>query len=370
MSENTIDSSNVIVDSPDTDRETDVKELNKLQKGLNNEPTRPQFKKKLVGGLDEEEVTKYIEYIEGRLKQLEQNNRRATENLYILKNRINTELEEKNKLKEALRQTIESAQKFEEEQQALEQFLLEAKLKNEQSKELENELEDNNNSAVKEENDRLAEDIEKLKEILNQSDLELEQLRQDKDILEKDNTLMKAKTIELENKLSAKDYKINEVNRVCQDIKQELEIEKSCSEKSNMDLLIFKQKIISLEQTIGEKLEELEDQRISKERIEQELALEKSKMLGYRINGFKEELSDMYKKIEALEEEASQSIESNIYFHQQLEIQQNRADKAENDLESFMNLLTGAKEKFYSERNPFGDQISQLVETEKCDEHV
>lgn len=441
MSENTIDSSNNIGDVQDTSRETDMKEFKKLQKRLNHESIRHQFKKKVVGGLDEEDVTKYIEYIEGRLRQLEQNYKRATDNIYVLKNRVNAESEEKYRLEEDIRetkeeletykfecgqkdskinllngqrtsenealkaqveqmtgtktelerqlgelsikfrQTKESAQKSEEERQSLEQLLLEAKSKNEQIKEhakaLENdnfiikerlsvlEEDKNNFDAVKEENDRMAKDIGEFEELLNQSDLELEQLRQDKDIFEKDNTLMKAKIIELENKVSAKDYKIDEVNRVCQDIKQELEIEKSCSEKLNMDLVIFKQKIISLEQTIGEKLEELEEQKISKERIEQELALEKSKLLGYRINGFKEELSDMYKKIEALEEEASQSIESNIYYHQQLEIQQKRADKAENDLVSFMKLLTGAKDKFYSERNPFGDQISQLVETEK-----
>lgn len=397
MSENILTSTEVGI-------ETDMKEFKKLQQRLNHESIRHQFKKKVVGGLDEEDVTKYIEDIEGKLKQLEQNYKKATDDIYILRNKFNAELEEKYKLEENIREIkqdlnsyiFECKQKdfainalkeqYNSENMALKnQVQLMAEEKTELKKNIEEininydklkenvwalEEENNNVAAIQAENNKMTEEIEAFEELLNQSGVELEQMRKNAEEFGKENTVMKAKIIELENKLSAKDYKINEINRVCQDLKQELEIEKSCSEKLNMDLVIFKQKIISLEETINEKLEELEEQKKQKEKIEQELVSEKSKLLSYRINGFKEEFSDMYKKIESLEKEANQSIQSSNYLQQQLAIQQNRADKAENDLASFMRLLTGAKDKFYSERNPFGDQITQLVETEKWEQHA
>jgi len=137
-----------------------------------------------------------------------------------------------------------------------------------------------------------------------------------------------------------------------------------------MDLVIFKQKIISLEETVTEKLVELEEQRKTKEKAEQELSFEKARVLSYRVNGFKDELSEVLKKLESLQEEASYNLNSSTFLQQQLTIQQNRADKAESDLATFMQILSGAKDKFYSERNPFGDQFKQLVEIQPENEPV
>ena len=378
--------------------EENMNELKKLKQRLNHESIRHQFRTKVVGGLNEEDVTKYIEDLEGKFKQLEKNYKKATDDIYIIRNKLNMELEEKYKLEEDIKEmeqelsvykyeckqkdmTINSlseqsnseneilksqARQFAQEKTEIERQLEELNIKYEQSKEYVAKLEEENNgvAAIQEENRKMADEIEAFEELLNQSSIELEHLRMSAEESEKENTVMKAKIIDLENKLSAKDYKINEINRVCQDLKQELEIEKSCGEKLNMDLVIFKQKIVSLEETINEKLEELDEQTKSKEKIEQELAMEKSKVLSYRINGFKEEFEEMYKKIEKLEEEANESIQSSTYLQQQLAIHQNRADKAESDLASFIKLLSGAKDKFYNDRNPFGDQFTQLVETE------
>ena len=378
--------------------EENMNELKKLKQRLNHESIRHQFRTKVVGGLNEEDVTKYIEDLEGKFKQLEKNYKKATDDIYIIRNKLNMELEEKYKLEEDIKEmeqelsvykyeckqkdmTINSlseqsnseneilksqARQFAQEKTEIERQLEQLNIKYEQSKEYVAKLEEENNgvAAIQEENRKMADEIEAFEELLNQSSIELEHLRMSAEESEKENTVMKAKIIDLENKLSAKDYKINEINRVCQDLKQELEIEKSCGEKLNMDLVIFKQKIVSLEETINEKLEELDEQTKSKEKIEQELAMEKSKVLSYRINGFKEEFEEMYKKIEKLEEEANESIQSSTYLQQQLAIHQNRADKAESDLASFIKLLSGAKDKFYNDRNPFGDQFTQLVETE------
>lgn len=423
--------------------ENNMEEFKKLQQRLNHESIRHQFKKKVVGGLDEGDVTKYIEDIEGKFKQLEQSYKKATDDIYVLRTKLTGELEEKYKLEEnnkkikqdldtyifeckqkdltinsineqynseneilksqvlqmteekielekrvdelniKFEQIKETAAKSEEERQSLAQSLLESESINEKIKEHTIQLESDNYiiqkklsiieeenynvAEIEEENKKMTEEIKTFEELLNQSSVELEQLRLSSDEFGKENTAMKAKITELENKLSSKDYKINEINRVCTDLKQELEIEKSCSEKLNMDLVIFKQKIISLEGTINENLEELDMQKKSREKIEQELAVEKSKMLNYKVNGYKEELSDIFKKIEILEEEAGKNLQSSAYLYEQLAIQQSRAEKAESDLAAFVKLLSGAQDKFYSERNYLGDQFTQLVEIQKSE---
>lgn len=565
--------------------ETDMKEFKKLQQRLNHEAIRHQFKKKVVGGLDEEDVTKYIEDLEGKFKKLEQECKKATDETYALRIKLNKELEEKDSLltnidelksdlndymvkyaqkdmainilnekftadSQALNNEIKQIQeeknqlshKLDESRSELEQIreyaikfenennilknridLLEkentqigllrndnARLEEEQreltrqindysieieqlkdhvtkyinenvamkskltemeienlqlseqrndlikqindsratieelmdkSTRLENEnismksiiesLEKDNEqipllkeqiikseeelralnelliesdeemqhmkeymavfeneestlkakiaeleeenlqiAELKESNVQMVEEIKAFEELLSQSSMEFEQLKEQTANIEIENKELAAKISELENVASSKDYKINEINRVCQDLKQQLEIEKSCSDKLNMDLVIFKQKIKSLEETINEKLAELEEQKLEKERIEQELSMEKSKLLSYKVNGFKEELSELYKKIENLQEEANQSLKSSSFLYQQLTIQQNRADKAESDLAAFMQILAGAKDKFYSERNPLGDQFKQLVETKPVEESI
>ena len=257
-----------------------------------------------------------------------------------------------------IRQMKEYVAEFENEENILKSKISELTEENQQIPEL------------KQANNKMAEDIKAFEELLSQSEVEFEQLR---DSLERTNSLninMEAKISELENSIQAKDYKISEINRVCQDLKQQLEIEQSCSEKLNMDLVIFKQKIISLEETITEKLVELEQTRKTKEKAEQELSMEKARVLNYRVNGFKDELSEVLSKLEHLQEEARQNLNSSTFLQQQLTIQQNRADKAENDLQAFMKILTGAKDKFYSERNPFGDQFKQLVEIQPDNEPV
>ena len=49
--------------------ETDMAELKKLQQRLNHESIKYQFRTKLVGGLHEEDVTRYIEDLENKLKK-------------------------------------------------------------------------------------------------------------------------------------------------------------------------------------------------------------------------------------------------------------------------------------------------------------
>ena len=120
----------------------------------------------------------------------------------------------------------------------------------------------------------MTEEIRTFEELLSHAEIEIEQIKESFENTKLENINMEAKIVELENTISAKDYKINEINRVCQDLKQQLEIEKSCSDKLNMDLVIFKQKIISLEETITEKLINLKSKKVA-EKAQQELSVKK-----------------------------------------------------------------------------------------------
>jgi chromosome segregation ATPase len=518
-------------------KEADMNELKKLQQRLNHESIRHQFKKKVVGGLDEDDVTKYIEDIEGKFKKLEQEYKKATDDFYSLRNTLTKELQEKDsllnyidELKQNLNDYIEISkekdaeinslnekvnsqhlmykdeiQRISDERNELKRVLNESTIKGKQieeyaiifenenaelkeiiaqleneniqidrlksaniqltdeQKELKKQLNDNKivieqlkehsvkyinenvslksklsgleienaqmseqrndlirqmndtksyveqltdkaekleneNSSMKsklsglesenerlnteilqlqvdniriedlqQENMRMTEEIKAFEELLNQSSFEYEQLKESIEKYKNENLNLEAQIAELNNKTASKDYKINELNRVCEDLKEQLEIEKSCSEKLNMDLAILKQKIISLEGTITEKLIELEELRKAKEKAEQDLSYESAKLLNYKINGFKEEFIEVIAKIEKLEEEARKNLNSSTFLHQQLAIEQKRADKAESDLQAFMQLLNGVKDKFYSERSQLGDQIMQLVETQMAE---
>lgn len=389
-----------------TNVETDMIELKKLQQRLNHESIRYQFRTKLVGGLHEEDVTKYIEDLENKLKKIEQDNKKASDEVYSLKTKLNTELEHKHKMQveldEAKQNLITAIIEFKQKQMDYksinEKYNTEnIQLKNEiqqisvRLKELEKlstetnydkeylaDLEIENNSLkakiaemteefmqyneIKNENKLMAEEIMAYEELLNQTSIEFDQIEINAYKLKNENILLNERITELEKGILEKDYKINEINDVCEKLKEQLRMEKSCNEKLNSDSVILRQKISSLQQTINEKLKELEEQkRISEDAVLQ-LNMEKAEAFNYKINGFKEEFSSIYEKMESLEYEAKQSAKLNGILKQQLSVQHSRAEKAEEDLAKIMKLLSEVEDKFYNKRDILGDEFIQLIE--------
>lgn len=449
--------------------EADLSEFKKLQKRLNHESIKHQFRTKAFGGLHEEDVTKYIESLEETFKKLEQENKKSLDEIYTLRTRLNSELQEKDSLlndldetKQYLNSYIEKynqkesdmnllienndscnvlmkneIQQLKEEKAELENLLNESRmefneikeyvlnfddentilkaqlsdltLENAQIEELRNEIlklkeeKRNLNEAVtasnieieqikqcstklendnilmqsklkelseenkqiaelKNEKDKMSEELKLFEELLNQSSLEFEQIKNNAEKLEIENTHIKDVLTELQKDISSKDIKLNEVNRICMDLKHQLDIEKSSNEKLNMDVAIFKQKITNLQDTINENLQELDEQKKINEKTELELNKERTTNLSYKINGFKEEFSEMYKKIDNLEYEANQYLKSSSILQKQLAKEQNRADKAENELATFMNMLSGVKDKFISGQNPYENEVAELAE--------
>lgn len=442
----------------------DLSEFKKLQKRLNHDGIRQQFRTKVVGGLNEEDVTNYILTLEEKLKKLELDNKKATDEIFSLRSKINMELDSKDSLltnldelkqdlntymsecsqketaivslkekynlenslmKSEIHQLAESKNKLEKElnESLIEVDEIKTKLsdieltyeelnqKNSQLTEERNELlkqlsisrdeidyinentikfknenqqltervavleTDNDSltsrisemsedsklvSVLNEEKIKMEQEIKAYEELLNQSIVKYDQLKENADRYEHENINLNKRIAEIEEEISAKDHKISEINRVSMDLRYQLEIEKSRNKKIDMDLAIFKQKISSLQDTVNSNLAELDEQKKKAQNAEIELNLEKSKVVSYKINGFRDEFADMYEKIANLEFEAKQYVESSTILQQQLTIQKNRADKAEYDLGTFMDMLSDIKEKFYNEQINLDEEFAQL----------
>lgn len=448
----------------DLSNNADLSEFKKLQKRLNHDGIRQQFRTKVVGGLNEEDVTNYILTLEEKLKKLELDNKKATDEIFSLRSKINMELDSKDSLltnldelkqdlntymsecsqkdtaivslkekytlenslmKSEIHQLAESKNKLEKElnESLLEIYEIKTKLsdieltydelnhKNIQLTEERNELvrqlsisrdeidninentikiknenqqltrrvavletdndsltsrisemsEDNKLvSVLNEEKIKMEQEIKAYEELLNQSIVKYDQLKENADRYEHENINLNKRIAEIEEEISAKEHKISEINRVSMDLRYQLEIEKSRNKKIDMDLAIFKQKISSLQDTVNSNLAELDEQKKKAQNAEIELNLEKSKVVSYKINGFRDEFADMYEKIANLEFEAKQYVESSTILQQQLTIQKNRADKAEYDLGTFMDMLSEIKEKFYNEQINLDEEFAQL----------
>lgn len=179
--------------------------------------------------------------------------------------------------------------------------------------------------------------------------------------LEESSRIMTAKIAELENKAASMENDNAQMNKLCQELKSQLEAEKTKNENQIMYLEMSKQKITSLEATVKESMTELEEQRKISDRAEQELQLEKAKASSSKINGFKEELESIYKKIEILENEAAQHVRNINELQQQLSMEQNRANKAENNLYAYTKLVSDFKEKYEKEQNMIETQYRNFL---------
>lgn len=408
-------------------------DLKELQQRLNYESIKHQFRPKLIGGLNEEDVSQYIEYIEDKFHKLEQENKKYMDLNYNLKKQLEAQIDEnmslkenvddatqriniyiaENKNKDSLVKSMNDEFSLEKEKlqeeilmlkdghEELESLLSEAKITIAQSEEYRSRLEENNLqlksriNSLEKENEKieiLMDDIsilteekanlekmlsemrqkidqvdeyearqKELENKLEDMEPELEQSRKYAATLEENSNLMASKLNELETKAKSLEDSNAQMDKLCNELKSQLEAEKSRNEKQMMYLEMSKQKITSLEATVKESMTELEEQRKITGMAEQELQLEKAKASSNRINGFKEELESIYKKIEILEDEAAQHVMSINELQKQLSIEQARANKAENNLTAYTKLVSDFKDKFEKEQNMLETQYRNFM---------
>ena len=170
--------------------DTDMKEFKKLQQRLNHEAIRHQFKKKVVGGLDEEDVTKYIEDLEGKFKKLEQEFKKAIDETYSLRIRLNKELEEKDSL-------LTNIDEF---KQDLNDYMVKCTQKDMTIKSI-NEKHNAENVLLNNEIKQIQQEKNELKYKLNESRIEIEQIKEYAVKFENDNNILKNRVsiLEIEN---------------------------------------------------------------------------------------------------------------------------------------------------------------------------
>jgi cell division septum initiation protein DivIVA len=73
-------------------------DFKKLQQRINHDSIQYQFRSKLIGGLNQDDVTEYIEFIESKFHKLEDENKRELEEIFSLRTKLSNEIEEKNNL--------------------------------------------------------------------------------------------------------------------------------------------------------------------------------------------------------------------------------------------------------------------------------
>jgi chromosome segregation ATPase len=135
----------------------------------------------------------------------------------------------------------------------------------------------------------------------------------------------------------------------------------------------LQQKNAELEEAVAEKTSELEDQQRIIEDAAQQLNIERSRVLSNEITGFKDEVGSIYKKIETIADaqlkinnelqlKLDEQVKANSELLQQLEMEQLRAVKAEDDKRLLITCISELKDSLFSEQNLLEIQLNQISE--------
>jgi chromosome segregation ATPase len=418
-----------------------------LQNSSNQDSINLNFRSKLIGGLNEEDVKKYISAIEDKYQQTEQEMNELISSRNVLQEELaickTTNMEEKRSLLESLEMA----------QNDLAAYVDECKKKDLTLQA----LSDEKNSKIAQlqiEIKQMAKKQTELEKLLSVSNQEFEQIMESASGFEQENNSLKSKIADLEKEILSNNTQDAEINKIVRVLEEQIEFEKARNEKISLDLeraqndLVihieecdkkelalqalsneknsetaqlhnqikqmaekqaelekrlsvsgleseqimertagFEQENNILKSKIADSEKELEIQRKISEKAEQELKLEKARSSNYKINGFKDEMVNIYQQLEHLtaeqvniNNELQQQLEleqmrikkmedlteEQVNFikelQQQLEAEQLRTNKAENGLAELIMWVSGLKDKLCSEQNLFETKIKHLAE--------
>jgi chromosome segregation ATPase len=329
--------------------------ITQLRIKLDKETIQSTFRTKMIGGLHEEDVLNYIGSLETKYQLIEQEMKKDMDELLSSRNKLQKELEtcqataleEKNCLQESLKHTQDELAAQTDKYKNMDLTLQALNSKNNTKiTNLQNELH------------HMAEERKELEKILSLSRQEISHARENSARYDQENNILKAKIADLEKKLS-NNGRNEEIRRVSQEYEQRLEAEKSRIEQQNLDLETYKEKFLTLEEKLAANIIEMEELRKISEKAEQELKLEKAKVSSYKISGFKDAIGNIYQQLENLTEE---QVKINDELQQQLEFEQQRANKAEDGLAGLIKWVSELKDKLFNEQNLFETQLKQISE--------
>lgn len=301
-----------------------------LRKKLNKESIHSSLRPKLIGGLNEKDVLKYIDVIEHKYQDIEQEMKKSLYELVSSRDRLQKDLEA------AKASALEEKQKM---QASLDQAQKDLTVYADKCEELEftiQSLNENNNSLINQlqtENSQLAADYKELESQLTASQQIMTELREYSGETEQRNQILEMKITELQEELEGKPA-------------------------GNKEEYI--EKIKSLEETIEQYKTEIEEHRKTRARTEDELKLKKAQVTSCKITGFKDEVFNIYQQLDALTQE---QVQINKDLQEQLIFEQLRAEKAEQRVEILNTWVAQLKEKLYGEQNLFEIQFKKVAES-------
>lgn len=294
-------------------------DFTKLQEKVNRDAIQLQFRKSMVGGLNEEDVSNYILRMENRGHQLEKEIEKGLNEISAYRKSLDKAMEENYILQNSLEDYKAECERKDRVIESLDQGDC-AEIEHLQS-----------------EMGRISRERNELEQLLSEYTMKFNQITLDSDLLKEENNAMKARVVNLERDNPDQDHQ--------------------------PDLELCKQKIISLEETITFYTRQLEQERTVRENVEKELELEKAKVSSNEINGFKNEVINIYKKIEKLSDEAEQHVQTYNELLEQYSTEQQRANQAENRVAELVEQIQMLKDSIYTEQNIFETQFKQIMES-------
>lgn len=323
-----------------------------LRKKSNKETFRSKFRPKLIGGLNEEDVKKYLSTLEEEYINIEQEMTRDMNELSDSKEKLKKDfeiykvmvVEEKQKLLYRLNAAEES----------LAVNVEECRNKDMALQSLSDEL-----NQLKFANNRIKEERAELERQFFMSQIEGEKIKESAVFTEKQKNVLNDKINDLEKEILSVTQQYEERKATCIQLEQQLEIEKSRDDKQNTAVEDLKRKVAEMEETITANMFEIEAQRRNCENLGKELEEEKGRALSSKISGFKDEVINLYQQLEKLTEDQEQV---NAELQQQLENEQLRADRAETRMKELNKWIAELKEKLHMEQNLYESQFNQFKE--------
>ena len=349
-----------------------------LQTKLNKDSIKYTFRKKLFGGLNQDDVIKYVTGIEDDFLKIEQKLRKDNSELtdsrrslvMEFENFKATSVQEKKTLEESLKETQESLTSYTEELNQLNAEVQRmSSTENTEMVQLKSgmsQMQDVINqafekiSALENEIMRMTEEKNDLLMKLSDAEREVQELKGFASEMEKESNNYKLRINELENAPSPIMMDQAALDRAKADFQAQIGAEKSSNETLELNLISANEKIESLEANIAEILRKVEEQKELTAKAEQDLKLEKALVSSYKINGFKNEFANLYQQLDYLSDE---QIRTNSELQEKLEMEKARASKAEQKMAELMRCVKALNEKLSNEQYLFNEQFSQMAKS-------
>ena len=277
---------------------------NKVEKKLSHSDMR----RKLIGGISEEDVSIYVDSMRQQFRLVEDELRQQFRELQQSKDELRKEYE-------AYRQR--SGEEKAGMQEALENALVEAsRFKDECSEK---------DGMIQKINERFDSEVGRLTDAGSQLESERDELK--KQLLSYERETKAEGTLAL---------KVKELEE------QLLESQKTAEEYQKS-------------------MREMERQ-VSEEHMNLARAQEDKTNLNSRVASFKSEIDAIYKQLGSLNEQVS----ANESLQQELELERLRAEKAEQDMSQFRELMSGLKDKFHKDQIQLDVQFNEMEEKQKA----